>query len=318
MPLFDFPLNELEVYRPSREEPTDFDAFWRSTLDVRGSAPKFEPSESGLSTVDVWDVTFAGFGGHPIKAWFIKPRGATGLPGVVTYIGYAGGRGLPHDWLLYSAAGYANLVMDNRGQGAMWVPGDTPDVPVGPLDPQYPGFLTRGVLDPSTYYYRRLIADAVLAVDALREAPGVDASRVAVAGGSQGGGLALAVSGLRADVRAALIDVPFLCHWRRAMEVATEGPYPELVSYCAVQRLAAAKVMQTLSYCDGLNFAARATAPALFSVGLMDPVCPPSTVYAAYNHYSGPKRMVVWPHNGHEGGQTHQIAEQFRFLKEHV
>ncbi|WP_342768710.1 acetylxylan esterase [Allorhizocola rhizosphaerae] len=308
-------MTELEVYRPERDEPDDFDAFWAETLSGTPEKPVFEPYDSGLSTVDVWDVTFPGFGGDPIRGWLIRPRNVDDpLPGVVTYIGYAGGRGLPHDWLVPSAAGYANLVMDNRGQGAMWVPGDTPDASAGPLDPQYPGFMTRGVRDPSTYYYRRLITDAVRAVDALRAAPGVDPSRIAVSGGSQGGGLALAAAGLSPHVKAALIDVPFLCHWRRAIDIATDGPYPELVSYCAIQRHDTAKVLHTLSYVDGVNFAARASATALFSVGLMDPVCPPSTVYAAYNHYAGPKRMNVWHYNGHEGGQTHQIADQLRFL----
>ena len=54
-----------------------------------------------------------------------------------------------------------------------------------------------------------------------------------------------------------------------------------------------------------LNFAARATAPALYSVALMDDVRPPETVYASYNHYLGPKDISVYPYNGHEGGGSH-------------
>jgi cephalosporin-C deacetylase len=60
--------------------------------------------------------------------------------------------------------------------------------------------------------------------------------------------------------------------------------------------------------------ARRATAPALFSVGLMDPICPPSTVYAAYNAYAGPKEIRVYPFNEHEGGQGHQQADQLRWF----
>ncbi|MFC9243877.1 acetylxylan esterase [Streptomyces sp. NPDC057136] len=59
----------------------------------------------------------------------------------------------------------------------------------------------------------------------------------------------------------------------------------------------------TLDCLDGVHFAQRATAPALFSVGLTAPVCPPSTVDAAINHYAGQDRTVtVWPFADHDGG----------------
>ena len=68
------------------------------------------------------------------------------------------------------------------------------------------------------------------------------------------------------------------------------------------------------AYFDGMNFAARAKAPALFSVGLMDLICPPSTVYAAYNHYMGEKEIAVYDYNDHEGGGSDQALTTFRIL----
>ena len=111
-------------------------------------------------------------------------------------------------------------------------------------------------------------------------------------------------------------DVPFLCHYRRATEITDANPYYEIARYCKVHRDRVEAVFQTLSYFDGVNFAARAQAPALFSVGLMDDVCPPSTVYAAYNHYDGPKQIRVYRYNQHEGGGTFQNQEKIRFLRE--
>jgi cephalosporin-C deacetylase len=320
MALTDLSLPELERYAPAREEPADFEEFWARTMaEAREHPmkPRFDPVETGLRAIEVSDVTYPGFGGDPIKGWLLRPAGESRpLPCVISYIGYGGGRGLAHEWLLYPAAGYARLVVDSRGQGAQWNRCDTPDRSPVPIDPQFAGVMTRGVLSPETYYYRRLMTDAVRAVEAVRVAPGVDPDRIAVDGESQGGGLALTVAGLANGISAALIDVPFLCHWRRAMDIASEGPYLELVGYCAVQRHHIDQVHTTLSYFDGVNFAARATAPALFSVGLMDPVCPPSTVYAAYHHYRGPKRITVWPYNAHEGGATYQQAEHLSFLRE--
>ncbi|WP_264295067.1 acetylxylan esterase [Microbispora sitophila] len=63
-----------------------------------------------------------------------------------------------------------------------------------------------------------------------------------------------------------------------------------------------------------MTMAAHADVPALFSVALMDDVCPPSTVFAAYNHYTGPKEIDVWPYNMHEGGGVHQEDRRLRWL----
>ncbi|MTE21891.1 alpha/beta fold hydrolase [Streptomyces sp. TRM43335] len=320
MPLTDLPLDQLRDYRPEVAEPEDFDDFWSKTLAAAraaasGPAEYRRVEDAPLTTVEVFDVRFPGWGGQPVAAWLILPRGADGpLPAVVNYIGYGGGRGLYIEHLLWSAAGYATFVVDSRGQGH-----DTPD-PEPATTPQYVGgFMTRGLDDPANHYYRRLVTDCVRAVDAVRDHPAVDPERVVVAGGSQGGGLALAVAGLASrQVAAALVDVPFMCHYRRSAEVASAGPYPEIAHYLGVhQRTDPESVFATLNYFDGLHFAPRATVPALFSVALMDPVCPPSTVFAAYHRYAGTDRDIrVWHFGDHGGGRASQPYEQLLWLRE--
>jgi len=206
--------------------------------------------------------------------------------------------------------------MDTRGQGSSWSKGDTPDPEVDGSNPHFPGFMTRGIARPQTYYYRRVFTDAVRAIEAAQSYPAIDPVHIAVSGGSQGGGIALAMGGLVAGLDAVLPDVPFLCHYRRATEITDSNPYYEIARYCLVQRDKIETVFRTLAYFDGVNFAARATAPARFSVGLMDETCPPSTVFAAYNTYAGPKDIQVWPYNHHEGGGSFQTREKVRFLHE--
>lgn len=315
----DMPLAELEQYKPARVEPADFDAFWQETLAEADALPlnaRFEPVDYGLKTVEAFDVTFNGYGSQPVKGWFLLPRQRSGpLPCVVEFIGYGGGRGLPYEWLGWSAAGYAHLVMDTRGQGSTWRGGDTPDPEPAGSNPHHPGYMTKGILNPSTYYYRRLFTDGVRAVAAARTHTAVDPQHIILTGGSQGGGITIAVGGLAASVTAVLPDVPFLCHYRRATEITDAMPYHELTNYCAVHRDKIETVFHTLSYFDGVNFATRIQAPALFSVGLMDAICPPSTVYAAYNHLaSAHKQIVVYPYNEHEGGGVAQFMEKLRFL----
>lgn len=318
MPFFDMSLEQLQVYKPERSEPDDFDQFWKDTLfDARQHAinATFEPVDYGLKTVQVFDVTFAGFEGQSIKGWFLLPANTTkSLPCVVEYIGYGGGRGFGFNWLLWASAGYAHLVMDTRGQGSMWQHGDTPDLHEGG-NPQVPGFMTAGILDPKTYYYRRVYTDAVRAVEAAASHELVDKDHIAVTGGSQGGGITIAVSGLMPDdVHIAMPDVPFLCHFRRAVGQTDKHPYQEIVHFLKTHRDKEEQVFTTLDYFDGMNLAARSKAQALYSTGLMDMTCPPSTVFAAYNHVEAPKAIKVYRFNEHEGGNQHHTLEKLNFL----
>ena len=319
MAIFDLPLDQLKTYLPQREEAPDFDSFWQSTLAEARQTPlevRFDAAETGLKAQEFFDVTFPGFGGQPIKGWFILPRQRNGkLPCVVEYIGYNGGRSFPTDWLLWASAGYAHFVMDVRGQGSTWSHGDTPDIAPDGTGPHAPGFMTMGILDPAKHYFRRVFTDAVRAIEAARSHPQVDAAHIAVTGGSQGGGITLAAAGLDPTVEVVMPDVPFLCHYRRATEITDSYPYQEIVQYCQTHRDHLETVFRTLSYFDGVNLAVRARGKALFSAGLMDTICPPSTVFAAYNYYGGPKEIRLYPYNQHEGGGSFQTIEKLKFLK---
>ena len=317
MPRYDLDDAGLAEYRSSVQAPPDLFDFWRRSLDKARAvawAPKVEPVVGPLRAVHTFDVTFCGSEGQPVKAWLHRPAGHDGdLPVVVRYPGYGGGRGLPHQVDHLVLAGYACLSVDARGQGAGggWV-GGTPDT--GSFGPASPGVMTHGIASPETYYFRRLYIDAVLAVDAARQIDGVLASQVVLAGESQGGGTALVVASLAEGISAVMADVPFMCDIPRGMALCDSGPYLELVHYLANHRAEEAQVLAVLSYFDAAVLVAAAQAPVLFSAALMDRSCPPSTVYAAFNAYAGPKEIRTYPYNDHEGGQFHQEQEQLWWL----
>ena len=329
MPNVDLPLDQLRLYRPDLREPDGLEAFWRETLTATADRPldaRFTPYHGGLRTVEVLDVSFRGFGGQPVAAWLILPRerSADGrLPCVVEFVGYGRGRGLPHEKLDWSALGFAHLVMDSRGQGSESSVGVTADHDPDGAPPHVPGFLTLGLPDPARSYYRRLMTDAVRAVDAARAHPAVDATRVVLRGHSQGGGLALGAGALRSWLlddppAAVLADVPFLCDIRRGAQVAVEGPYQELVTWCQVHRDLAEAAFAALGHVDAAVLVGHARAPALISAALRDGVCPPSTVFAAHQRYAGPAALRVYEWNEHEGGGAHHLLEQVAWLEEEV
>jgi cephalosporin-C deacetylase len=322
MPRFDLSLDELQSFSPTIAEPADFDGFWESTIaEARaiGGDIVVERQASPLTTVEVYDVTFPGWGGQPIKGWFMVPAATSGrLATVIEFNGYGGGRGFPHDKLPWVSAGYAYFFMDTRGQGSGWGSGGhTPDD--AGTGPSHPGFMTRGIENPNTYYYRRLFTDAVRAIDAVREFDRVDPDRIAIGGGSQGGAITLAAAGLVDGLVAVLPDVPFMCNFERAVGMTDADPYGEIVRYLSVHRDLVDQSFRTLSYFDGANFATRATAPTIFSVALLDPICPPSTVFAAYNRYAGADKTIeVYQFNEHEGGQGHHWVRQAAWLADRM
>jgi cephalosporin-C deacetylase len=317
----DLPEEQLRAHRTSAREPDDLDGFWADRLaEARAlvAPPEAVEIETGLTAIRTWDVRFSGWAGRRIAGWLRMPADATGpLPAIVEYVGYGGGRGSVLEGLAFAAAGYAHLVMDTRGQGSGWSRGATGDS--GGTGPEVPGVMTRGLASAADYYYTRFFTDAVLAVDAVRALPGVDGTRVAVTGGSQGGAGALAAGALADEVGAVVARVPFLCDIARSMTITDARPFHELVDYLAVHRDQAEHVLRVLAHVDGALLASRITAPLLVTAALMDEIVPPSGPFAAFNAApSVHKEILVHPYNGHEGGGQEDVAAALRFIGEHL
>lgn len=296
MPIFDFPLEKLREYRPALTREPDFQAFWRETLAEAAKLPiqpELTPIDYPVDGLHVARATYAGWDGARIAGWYLTPAGVGPFPAIAFYHGYSGSKGAIYDYLGWAAQGYVVLAVDVRGQN-----GESND----PTDYQgghYQGWMSQGILDPRTYYYRGVFVDCVRALDFLTTRPEVDADAIGVTGISQGGGLSIVVAGLDPRPKVAMSDVPFLCHYRRAVEVTDQRPYSELVEFCRSHPGREEQVFRTLSYFDAMNLAPDVTCPTLVSVGLLDMVCPPSTVFAAYNHLTCPKDLKVYPFGVH-------------------
>jgi cephalosporin-C deacetylase len=321
MPWYDLPAEQLAGYRTSTQEPAELDLWWQRRLDEARAAaadPTLTRYEAGAyAPLEVYDAEFSGAGGDRIKAWYLRPAGGpdAAAPVVVKFIGYGGGRDRPAEHVLLPALGYALLVMDTRGQGGRWSTGATGDHADGwHAGPENASVMTRGIARPEDYYYTRLFTDAVRAVETACALTG--ASRVAVTGASQGGGLALAAAALVPQLVAVChADVPFLCDIQRAITLAPHAPYTEVPEFLAHQVDLIPAALDTLRYVDCALLARRITARCLLSVGLMDIICPPSTVFAAYNEITAGKDLAVHPFTGHEVPGAH-IERQLRHLRE--
>lgn len=300
MASIDMPLEQLVKYRPKPTARKDFCSFWKRTIEeAREYSLKPELEEVGdydNPNVSAYSLTFSGFGGHRIKGYYILPKFSKQkkLPIVVIYHGYNGGRGNVEDYAKWLIAGCAVAVMDTRGQS-----GATGN-PLGYSNPSVAGWMTHGILDKNEYYYRAVFTDAVRLLDFVDTRSEIDKNRIAVTGISQGGGITIAVAGLDKRPSIAMPDIPFLCHFKRGVELSPGNPYLEVADYIRRHPFDIERVYETLSYFDGMNLAGCIKAKSLWSVGLWDTCCPPSTIYGAYNNVKAKKEIRVYPYNGHE------------------
>lgn len=317
MPTLDWPLERLTEYKAPLTREPDFDAFWADALAELAGVPvtgNLTRLDYPCANVEAYRLEYPVCGGQSVAAWYLLPpaalRRSERIPALAVYHGYGGSRGRVTEHLHWVLQGYAVLAVDVRGQA-----GDTPDWST-PAGGQMTGRMTQGIHDPRTYYYRAVYQDALRAVQWLRTRAEIDPSRVVATGNSQGGGLTLAVAALDGKLAAAMPDVPFLCHFRRAVDMHTAGPYGELLEYMKRRPEHVERVYKTLSYFDNVNLAGAIRCPVLCSVALIDTICPPSTVYAAFNQITAPREMRVYPYNGHEGGGSYHTEEKYRFLQQ--
>lgn len=302
MPLYDKPIEELVVYKPPLTREADFADFWQTTLQEAAQQPlnaELEKLEYPALGCTVHRLFYDGWQGARIAAWYLRPLGKGPFPGLVQYHGYSGSKSDVFSYLPWALQGYAILAVDVRGQSGEST--DPAPYPGGHVK----GWMTQGITAPEAYYYRGAYVDCVRALDWMCAQPEVDASRVGVMGMSQGGGLTLAVAALDARPALAMPEMPYLCHFRRAVAMAIRQPYLEIPDYLKRWPEREDTVWRTLSYFDNMNLAPWITCPVLMTVGLQDDICPPSSVYAAFNWLDAPREMRVYPYHNHEMVQAH-------------
>jgi cephalosporin-C deacetylase len=312
MPSIDMPIEQLRQYKPSLYKEADFDAYWRTTITLAVDQPlnaELIPYALHSHGVECFAVRFDGFGGGRLAGWFLRPESRGPMPGLVVYHGYSMRGTRPLDLLAIAAQGICVLSMDCRGQN-----GQSQDLaPYG--EGHYQGWMTQGIRDPQKYYYRYVYADAVRALELLARRQEVDPSRLAITGVSQGGGLTLAVAALSARPILALADIPFLCDYRRGVQISPAGPYPEIASFLKVFPDLYQEAFRTLSYCDCLNLAPWIKCQTVVSNCLWDDICPPSTIFGVFHHIGAQKQMEIYPFHKHEVPYEHNELK-FKLLME--
>ena len=291
---------DLEAFVTQVTCPDDFDNFWGETLAGLAEMPLDarvtpDPLRSN-DGVNVYQVTYRSLDGLEIFGWYSVPAQGEGpFPAILHLPGYKSEPAVRRDW---GRKGVVVLSVAVRGK----LPSSSQ------FNPGYPGLLTSGVESRDTYSYKGVISDCSRGLDFLLARPEVDPERVYACGSSQGGGLTLITSGLRAEIKGGVSGYPFLCCYPESMKMLRSYPYDELSCYSRYYPERTGQMLETLRYFDAVNFAPRIKCPMVVGIALEDEVCPPETSYAAYRLLGGEKELWLFPNSGH--GNAHAYPAQ--------
>jgi cephalosporin-C deacetylase-like acetyl esterase len=279
---------EPTAIAPSAPAPADFDAFWaeqKRQLAAVPMNPRLTATKSATANVEVFDLQLAALGA-PVSGYFARPAkaAARSLPAILTVHG-AGVRSA-------SATGPAGWARD----GALALDINAHGIPNGKPSAFYEAlaagelkdYRAKGRESRDTIYFKGMMLRLVRAIDFLAAQPEWDGRTLVVYGSSQGGFQAIVAAGLDPRVSFLAAGVPAGCDHTGALVGRIAG-WPKFIA--TNEQKPAPAVVEAVKYYDGVNFAARAKVPAIFTVGFIDTTCPPTSVYAAYNALREPKEI---------------------------
>ena len=291
---------EPEKIQAPLTKQNDFDKFWSNTLQSLAEVdPEFiltRKTKLDSDTHEVYEVKMLSLGGVRVAGWYEKPKAVGTFPSLLRVPGYGEdmqptGSSEPLAIFSFNVRGHGNSQEDIKG-----VPSD---------------FWIRGLDDEQGYYYQGAYADCIRAIDFIATRSEVDQQKIAVTGGSQGGGLSLASAALDGRVSLCSPDIPFMCSWKKYFKISH---WPEIDQWIAAKpERSWEKTLQTMSYFDTLNLAERIKCPVLLGLGLQDDVCPPATIFAVYNRIPASKQYLAYPHAKHWVEASH-YADRYQWI----
>lgn len=286
------------LIKPSMTVPDDFIAFWaaqRKKLVLVPMNPRLTPAPTKAEGVEAFDVQ-ADCIGAPVSGYFARPGNAK--PGSLPAILFVHGAGVKSS-SLDSAVSWSRkgaLAMDMNAHG---LPNGKPaGFYAELLNGKLKDYDHQGRDDRETCYFLGMFLRLVRAIDFLTAQPEWNGRDVIVYGNSQGGYQAFAAAGIDERVTFIAAGVPAGCDHTGSTVDRING-WPKLVPNLSDGK-PDPQVQQTARYFDCVNFATHTHAKAaIVSVGFIDVVCPPTSVYAAYNALRIPKQIFDDIPTGH-------------------
>jgi cephalosporin-C deacetylase len=285
---------EPEKIQPTVKDPADFDGFWANAIaDARKI--NLDPlitlmPERCTSEVNIFHISFQNEAiGSRIYGILSVPK----KPGKYPAILKVPGAGIAPQWggdpktaglgIITLEIGIHGiplnldrLVYDNLSNGAL------------------SAYWTIRMNDRNAFYFKRVYLGCVRAVDFIFSLPEFNGNDVVVFGGSQGGALSIVTAALDKRIKFLVSVFPALCDNTGFLNKRAGG-WPQYFLNTEPKP----GEIEALGYYDVVNFAHRITIPGYYTWGYNDVVCPPTTMYSAYNVITATKELQIFQDAGH-------------------
>lgn len=294
---------------PTVKDPADFDKFWDSAKSALSKIPIDSRMtlipEKCTELVNVYHVSLQNINNSRVYGILCVPKKPGKYPAILRVPG-AGIR--PYNGDVRNAAkGFITLEIGIHG-----IPVNMPadvysNLSAGALN----GYWYFNLDDRDRYYYKRVYLGCIRANDFIDSLPEFDGRNLGVTGGSQGGALSIITAALDPRVKYLAAFYPALSDLTGYLNNRASG-WPHLLDKANAKYNNKKDKLEVIPYYDVVNFARRVKSPGFYSWGFNDNVCPPTSMYAAYNVINAPKSLMLAVETAHWSyPEQNEKAEQW-------
>lgn len=281
--------------------PSDFNSFWVGLKNQLASIPiapqvtfRADKSSNKQST---YKILLDNIDGKKVHGWVSIPNCPGPFPAILDLPPF--GR---------QTIGPST---DMANRGAITVAISVHDYDVEQMVPDHIAYKPQDSFkDRHTNYFKGSILGCLRAIDFIFSLEQFDGEHLGVMGVSQGGGLSIITAGLDNRVKYMVQGLAALSQHHAYVQDQASG-FPYWLKTGLELDLPQNQLLTETAYYDVAIFASQFQGPSLNAVGYNDDICPPATVYAAYNNLIGPKQMlhgITTAHNNHPDFWPMRIA----------
>ncbi|MCI5082309.1 MAG: acetylxylan esterase [Saprospiraceae bacterium] len=277
---------------PVTEKPSDFDTFWETQKVALQVVPINTQltyrSDKSSPQQNTYKILLNNIDGKKVHGWVSIPNCEGPFPAILHLPPFGKQKIGP--------------ATDMAQEGAITVAISVHDYDVEQTVPDAIAYKPQDSFqDRETNYFKWSILGCIRAIDFIYSLEEFNGEDLAVTGVSQGGGLSIITAGLDQRVKYLAQGLAAFGQHQGYAEDRASG-FPYWLKVGEDMGLDDEQILEETAYYDAVLFAEYFEGPSFNAVGYNDPVCPPATVFAAYNQLSGEKSMlhgVDTEHNNH-------------------